>query len=393
MREPGAPAEAGTISLCVPQMTGNEWAYVKECLDTNFVSSVGKFVTRFEREFAARVGASHAVATGTGTAALHVALLVAGVQPGDLVLVSALSFIAPANAIRYCEAMPYFIDVEPEHWQMDPRCIAEFLEDQCERRAGELFHRDTGRRVSAIVPVHILGHPARMGAILELAAQFDLRVVEDATESLGATVDGMPAGTLGDLGCFSFNGNKLITTGGGGMIVTNDAAAAARAKYLSTQAKDDAIEFVHNAVGFNYRLTNVQAAIGVAQMEHLDAFIARKRAIAGTYRRALRHLPGVSLPAEAEWAESACWMNAIRLAPGVAKMDRRALMQRLAAGGVETRPLWQALSESPAHAAAPSGHCVVAETLQRECLCLPSSTGLTDAEQQVVIDRVVDALS
>ena len=213
--------EETLIPLCVPEVRGNEWLYVKDCLDTNWVSSVGSYVDRFEVDFAERVGSKNAVATASGTAALHVALLVAGVQPEDEVLVSSLSFIAPANAIRYVGAWPVFVDAEPDFWQMDPRRVADFLEIKCSYKDGILLNKNSGRRVKAIVPVHILGHPADLPAICELAKKFDLGVIEDVSESLGALVGDRCVGTFGDLACFSFNGNKLITTGGGGMIVTD----------------------------------------------------------------------------------------------------------------------------------------------------------------------------
>jgi len=280
--EPGAPPPDGFVPLCVPEIRGNEWRYVKECLDTGWVSSVGAFVERFEKDMARQAGARHAVAAVNGTAALHVALLVAGVKPDDEVLVSTLTFIAPANAVRYAGAWPVFIDAEPDYWQMDPQRVADFLEKECRLEKGELRNRSTGRRVKAIIPVHILGHPVNIKPILELARKFSLLVIEDATESLGAKYEGRPTGSLADMACFSFNGNKIITTGGGGMITTDNEAWARRAKYLTTQAKDDPVEYIHNEIGYNYRLTNMQAAMGCAQLEQLDDYVVKKRHIAKT---------------------------------------------------------------------------------------------------------------
>ncbi len=272
--EPGAVAEAGTIPLSVPELGGNEWLYVKECLDTNWVSSAGPFVDRFERMVAAFVGARFAVATASGTAALHLALLVAGIELDDEVIVSSLTFVAPVNAIRYIGAWPVFIDAEPNHWQMDSQKVADFLTTQCIWANGELRNKSTGRRVKAILPVHILGHPCDMDPIVQIARKFELVVIEDATEALGARYKSRTVGKPGDVACFSFNGNKIITTGGGGMIVTDNERWAEKAKYLSTQAKDDPIEYIHDEIGYNYRLTNIQAALGVAQMEQLDKHIA-----------------------------------------------------------------------------------------------------------------------
>jgi perosamine synthetase len=247
--EPGALAPTGTIPLSVPEINGNEWEYVKECLDSNWVSSAGPFVERFEQMVADYVGTQHAVATVNGTAALHLALLVAGVQPDDEVLVPALTFIAPANAVRYAGAWPVFIDAEPAYWQMDAEKVMNFLEHRCAWANGELRNKNTGRRVRGILPVHILGHPCDMDPIVDLARKFRLVVIEDATESLGALYKERMVGHLGDVACFSFNGNKVITTGGGGMIVTDNEAWAERARYLSTQAKDNPVEYIHNEIG------------------------------------------------------------------------------------------------------------------------------------------------
>src|SRR5271157_3460815 len=245
---PDAPSAAGSIPLSAPEIRGNEWRYVKECLDTAWVSSVGSYVDRFEQMVAQQAGTRYAVATVNGTSALHIALLVAGVRPEDEVLVSALTFIAPVNAIRYVGAWPVFIDAEPAYWQMDPARVVEFLERDCRWSDGTLYNQRTGRRVTAVIPVHVLGHPVDLDPILEVASKFGLKVIEDATEGLGATYKGRGLGCLGDLACFSFNGNKIITTGGGGMIVTDNQEWARRAKYLTTQAKDNEVEFIHGEI-------------------------------------------------------------------------------------------------------------------------------------------------
>jgi perosamine synthetase len=383
--EPGAIPPADFIPLCVPSIQGNEWNYVKECLDTNWVSSVGPFVDRFERDLAARVGARHAVATVNGTAALHIALLAVGVRPDDEVLVSTLSFIAPANAIRYTGAWPVFIDVEPDYWQMDPQKVMTFLDRECRWSNGRLHNRTTGRQIRAILPVHILGHPCDMDMITEVAARYDLPIVEDATESLGALYRGRPVGRLGIAACFSFNGNKLITTGGGGMVVTDDEAIARRARYLTTQAKDDPVEFVHGEIGYNYRLTNIQAAMGCAQLERLNECILAKRKIATRYAETLKDVPGILAMPQAPWAESVFWMYTVLVDSGSYGMDSRALLRALEAAKIQTRPLWQPIHRSRPHA----GCCVVggevAEALNRSALSLPCSVSLTEDEQDRVI--------
>lgn len=384
--EPGVLLPQGQIPLSVPHLAGNEWAYVKECLDTNWVSSSGPFVDSFERRVADYLGTECAVATVNGTAALHIALIVAGVQTNDEVLVSTLSFIAPANAVRYVGARPVFIDADPTCWQMDAAKVMDFLNKECRWQNDGLQNRTTGRRVRAILPVHILGHPCDMDPILEIARKYNLAVVEDATESLGAKYKGRKVGCLGDIACFSFNGNKIITTGGGGMVVTDNPEWARRAKYLSTQAKDNPVEYVHNEVGYNYRLTNLQAALGCAQMEKLEDYIAAKRRIATTYRRAVGVLPGITPMAEAPWALSTFWLYTILVDPAIFGIDRRGLMNHFQRSGVETRPLWQPLHLSSAHQGSQSYRCETAEKIYRDSLSLPTSVDLSTSDQRCVTE-------
>lgn len=387
--EPGAPAPAGCIPVCVPSIRGNEWKYIKECLDTNWVSSVGPFVDRFEQELAAYVGASHAVATVSGTAALHTALLVAGIQPDDEVLVSTLTFIAPANAVRYVGAWPIFIDAEPDYWQMDPEKVAAFLTYGCRWHNRELRNKITGRRVKAILPVHILGHPVDMDPILELAHKYGLAVIEDATESLGATYKGRRVGHLGDIACFSFNGNKIVTTGGGGMLVTDNEVWAERARYLTTQAKDDPVEYIHHEVGYNYRLSNLQAAMGCAQLEQLEAHVATKRQLADKYTQALHVVPGIQTMPEAPWAFSTYWLYTILVNKIEYGANARAVLAHLSEQGIQSRPLWQPMHLSAAHQGAYAVNCSVAERLNRDALSLPTSVGLTLQQLEVVVGQLV----
>ena len=393
--EPGVPVPEGFIPLCVPEIRGNEWKYIKECLDTNWVSSVGSFVGRFERELADYVGTKYAVATCNGTAALHIALLVAGVQPDDEVLVSTLTFIAPANAIRYVGAWPVFMDAEPDYWQMDPQKVVDFLEEECQWRDGALYNRATSRRVRAILPVHILGHPVDMDPILEAARKYNLVVIEDATESLGAKYKGRMVGHLGDVACFSFNGNKIITTGGGGMIVTDNDAWARKAKYLTTQAKDDPVEYVHREIGYNYRLTNIQAAMGCAQLEQLDAYIAAKRRIAAYYTEHLASVPGIEPPGEAEWASSIFWLYTVLVDSERYGCDSRTLMQKLREGQIISRPLWHTIHDLPPYEDCPAYYVDVAKQLYRQGLSLPCSVGLNvvPAELRRVVAAIRQAAS
>jgi perosamine synthetase len=373
----------------VPEIRGNEWKYIKDCLDTNWVSSVGQYVDRFERLVADRAGAKYGVATVNGTAALHVALLLAGVKHDDEVLVSSLSFIAPANAIRYTGAWPVFIDAEPRSWQMDPEKVVKFLDNNCRWDGKALRNLHTGRRIAAILPVHILGHAVDMAPILAVAEKYELPVIEDATEGLGAKYQGRSLGGIGHVGCFSFNGNKILTTGGGGMLVTNNGEWAARAKYLTTQAKDDPIEYVHNAVGYNYRLTNVLAAMGCAQMENLDAFIEAKRQIAARYHEALETIPWLTLPEEAKGAFGTFWMYTVLVDKNKSGFDSRQLLKHLDSSRIQTRPLWQPLHLSPAHKASSTALCPISEEIYEKALSLPCSVGLSAFDQNAVIEAIM----
>jgi perosamine synthetase len=366
--------------------------YVKECLDTGWVSSVGSYVNKFESGMAAQVGTRSAVATASGTAALHAALLVAGVSPGDEVIVPSLTFIAPANAVRYVGAYPLFLDAESQHWQLDVEKVREFLTTQCIRVAGGVKNKTTHRTVRAVLPVHVLGHPVDMDALLEVARDFGLIVIEDATESLGSKYRGKPTGSIGLLGCFSFNGNKIITTGGGGMITTNDPKLADRARYLTTQAKDNPIEFIHGAVGYNYRLTNIQAAMGCAQLEQLDGFVRKKRQIAARYNDTLGAMPGFQIPVEAGWAQSNHWLYTVRIDERMAGISSRNLLAALGGSKIQARPFWQPMHLSPAHRDCQSWNCDVSERLWRECLSLPCSIHLSDDDQQRVISAIRSAV-
>jgi len=383
--EPGTPATGEGIPLCVPEIRGQEWKYIKECLDTGWVSSVGSFVNRFEQELAAYVGAKYGVAATSGTAALHIALLVAGVKSDEEVLVPTLTFIAPANAIRYVGAWPVFIDSEPDYWQIDPQKVVDFLENNCQWRRGVLYNRDTGRRIAAILPVHILGHPCNMAPILEVAKKYNLIVIEDATESLGAKYKGRMVGQLGNIGCFSFNGNKIITTGGGGMIVTDNEAWARKARYLTTQAKDDPVEYVHNEIGYNYRLTNIQAAMGCAQLEQLSKFISTKRRLATAYSTALGRVSGITPMEEAPWAFSIYWMYTVLVDELLYGINSRTLQKQLREANIQTRPLWQPLHLSMAHKDSQSHFCETAERLHQKAISLPCSVGLSPEALEYIV--------
>jgi perosamine synthetase len=380
------------IPNAVPHLAGNEWTYLKECLDSNWVSSAGPFVERFERAVAEAVGASHAVATVNGTAALHVALLAAGVGPGDLVLVPGFTFIATANAVSYCGADPVLVDVEPVAWGMDPQRVADYLARDCRVEAGRVVDRASGRCVRALLPVHLYGHPCDLDALLAVAGRYPLAVVEDSAEALGARYKDRPVGVEGLAGCLSFNGNKIVTAGAGGMVLTRDAAFAERARRLTTQARGDAIEFVHDQVGYNYRLSNLHAALGLAQVEQLAAFVEAKRATAHDYQARLAGLDGVEPFREAPWARSSYWMASVLLAERRAP-DLRRLLRRLVAEGVEARPLWRPLHLQPVYRQARRLGGEVAERLYARGLSLPCSVGISPEERARVAETLLRHLA
>jgi perosamine synthetase len=385
---PGAPPAEGVIPLAVPDLGDEERRLVDDSLHSGWIA-YGPYVDRFEEDVAKLLGAQHVVAVGSGTAALHLALLVAGVQPDEEVIVSTLSFISPAFAIRYVGAWPVFIDAEPQYWQIDVEKLAAFLQEECERDAGGVLrNRTSGRRIAALLPVGILGHPFDADAVRALATEFGLPIVEDAAETLGARYRDRPAGTLGDIGCLSFNGNKIVTCGGGGMVVTNDARTAERVRYLATQAKDDPLEYVHGEVGFNYRLANPMAAIGCGQLAHLAEFVEVKRRIQRGYEEGLADVPGVSFQQEAEWAFGTEWLASIRFDEAEYGVGSRELMGRLLDAGIQVRPFWQPLHLSPSMQGAQAYRCDEAEGLAAESLMVPCSVSLTDEQQARVVEEI-----
>ena len=366
----------GPVVLHEPRFAGNEWAYVKECLDSSFVSSVGKFVDRFEVELADYTGAHRAIAVVNGTAALHVALALVGVARDDEVLVPALSFVATANAVSYCGAIPHFIDSEERTLGADPVALREYLRRISETRAGACVNRATGRRIRALVPMHTFGHPTDIDALLSVASEFHVALVEDAAESLGSTLHGRHMGTFGHLGTLSFNGNKTITTGGGGAILTNDPELARRAKHLTTTAKlPHRWDFLHDEVGYNYRMPNINAALGCAQLEQLPQLIDAKRALYHQYESAFAGVTGVRLMSEPIGTQSNYWLQALILDPAV-RDARDAILQATNDDGVMTRPAWTLMHRLPAFANSPRMALPVAESLSDRIINIPSSAQL-----------------
>jgi len=377
------------IPLSVPELQGNEWKYIKECLDTGWVSSVGPFVERFERELAAYVGGKYAVAVINGTAGLHTALKVIGLQANEEVLVSNLTFVAPINAISYCGAYPVLMDADPETWQMDVEKVAQFLAEECKMRSGECYNKRTKRRVRAILPVHLLGLACEIDRIVKLARRYRLSIVEDAAEAMGVTYRGQHVGTFGDIGVCSFNGNKILTTGGGGMLITNNRAHADYARYLTTQAKDDPLEYMHKEIGYNYRLSNIQAAMGVAQLEQIDGFIAKKRVIAKSYETAFRGLKKIILMPSPAHTQPTYWLYTVLLDGRVALGERKKVIKTLHEKGVGARPLWHTIHDLPPYRNCQSFQVEHSVSLYERGVSLPCSVGLekNDLERCIAVVR------
>lgn len=359
-----------------PQFGGNEWAYLKACLDSTFVSSVGPFVDRFEAELAAYTGARHAVAVVNGTAALHVALRLAGVEPGDEVLVPALSFVATANAVAYCGALAHFVDSEEGTLGIDAAALRAHLERIARREAGGCVNRASGRPIRAVVPMHTFGHPVDLDGLLAVAGDFGLVVVEDAAESLGSLYGGRHTGTFGRLGTLSFNGNKTITTGGGGAILTDDPALAKHAKHLTTTAKvPHRWAYRHDELGYNYRMPNLNAALGCAQLEQMPGFVAAKRTLFERYAAAFAGIDGVRIFAEPAGCRSNYWLQVALLDPAQASC-RDAVLAATNDAGLMTRPVWELLHRQPAFADCPRMELPVAESIEARLINLPSSAVL-----------------
>ncbi|MCD3216714.1 LegC family aminotransferase [Clostridium botulinum C] len=350
------------IPLCIPDIRGNEWKYVKECIDTNWVSSVGSYVNLFEEKFAEYLSAHSAVVTVNGTAAIELALLTLGIGLEDEVIVPSMTFISPVNTVKYVGATPVFCDVCRDTFVMDASKIEELITP----------------KTKAIIPVHIYGHPVDMDKVMELAKKYDLYVIEDATEALGSKYKGKSVGTIGDIGAFSFNGNKLITTGAGGMLVTNSEEYGSRAKFLSTQTKVvlDNKAFYHPEVGYNFRMPNLLAAFGVAQLENIDEYLKIKKENADYYNKLLKDVKGITLPIEKEWAKNCYWLYSI-LVEDDFKVTRDELIKILSENGIESRPFFMPVHDMPPYVDCLHGSMDVTNEISAKGINIPSSVSLT----------------
>ena len=361
--------------LSPPHLSGLEQQYVADAFATNWVTPLGPHVDAFEREFAEVVGADHAVALSSGTAALHLALQLAGVGPGDEVLASTLTFVASVNPIVYLAARPVFIDSEASSWNMDPGLLEETLEQKARG----------GRLPKAVVVVHLYGQSADLDPIAAACARYGVPLIEDAAEALGASYKGRAPGTVGAAGIYSFNGNKIITTAGGGMLVTPDGALATHARKLATQARDPAPHYEHSEIGYNYRLSNVLAAIGRGQLRVLEERVGARRRNFAFYAEALGDLPGIAFMPEAAWGTHTRWLTTLTIDPRQFGVDRETVRQRLDAAGIEARPVWKPMHLQPLYAGCSVTGGAVADDLFARGLCLPSGSNLSEADLERVV--------
>lgn len=376
------------IPLAVPNLTGNERKYLNQCIDTQFVSSVGEFVGRLEDQVAQATDSTFAVATSCGTTALHLGLMAVGVRPGDLVIMPSMTFIASANAISHCGAEPWLFDVSPDSWTIDPGQVRQELRRNCHVTKDGVFHKLTGRAVSAIMPVYTLGNVPEMDTLTDISKEFGIPIVADAACALGARYKSRDIGNMADVSAISLNGNKTVTAGGGGLLITNDEALARYAKHISTTARTSS-EYDFDAVGYNYRMTNLQAAVGCAQLERLAEFVDRKREVRSYYRS---HIGACSFP-EPSWCESACWFSGIVLQRTRGLDDVRGLCNRLKNDGIEARSFWKPIHEQlPYKNALQSTSLAVTNSVWNRIVTLPCSTGITDEELEIVAKSVNERL-
>ena len=369
------------VPLHEPSFSGGEWDYVKDCLDTGYVSSVGSYVDRFEKELAEYTGAKRSVAVVNGTAALHVALKIAGVEPNDEVLIPTLTFIATANAVTYCNAVPHFVDSEEKTLGLDPYKLLDYLKEISVMKDGVCYNKYTNRRIKAVIPMHTFGHPVDLDPLIDVCEKYHLDLIEDAAESLGSFYKGKHTGTFGKIAALSFNGNKIVTTGGGGAILTNDENLANQAKHITTTAKiPHRWEYVHDQIGFNYRLPNINAALGCAQLEQLQGFIKKKRRINEMYSEALNSIEGIEIFKEQNYAKSNYWLNALIIDKNY-MMYRDSLLEELNNEGIMSRPVWEPMHKLEMYKDCPRMDLSKAEELARRIINLPSSPKMVKSDE------------
>ena len=377
------------IPLSIPSIRGNEWKYVKECLDTEWVSSVGKYVNQFEEDICNYTGGKYAIACMNGTAGLQIAMTLVGIEPGDEVIVPTVTFVAPINTIRYLGALPVFMDCD-KYYNIDAEKTIQFISQETVFRDGFTYNKKTKKRIGAIIPVHVFGNPCDFEELIDVCLKRNIKVIEDASESLGSSYSqgkfaGKHTGTIGDIGVYSFNGNKIITTGGGGMIVTDNVEYAEKAKYLTTQAKDDEVRFIHNEVGYNYRMTNVLAAIGVAQLEMLPEYIKLKKSNFQIYKKSIDKISGLTLVETPDYADANYWFYSLQVSKSGYGKDSDQLMEYLIKNEIQIRPLWYLNHLQKPFKKYQSYKIEKAYEMLEKTLNLPCSVNLTKVQIKKVI--------
>ena len=376
------------LLLSGPNIAGNEWKYIKECLDTGWVSSVGAFVEKFEKMNAEFVGSKYAVATSSGTTALHICLLLNGIGHDDYVIAPNVTFVASINAIKYTGADPILIDIDADTWQMDLDLLENFLVTETAVKNDVLIYKKNGRSIKAIMPVHVLGNMCDMDRLLQLAEKYKLVIIEDSTEALGSFFKEKHSGTFGLMGTFSFNGNKIITTGGGGMIVTDNEMLAKNAKHLTTQAKSDSFEYIHDEIGYNYRLVNTSAAMGVAQMELLPGFLQRKREIIGYYKRQLENVGDIVFQKIPDGVKPNWWMPTLKTA------KQKSILKILNDNKMQSRPFWVPMNQLRMFANDIYYNCSnISDEVYQKCLSIPCSTNISDDEMEGVCKKIKEVFN
>jgi dTDP-4-amino-4,6-dideoxygalactose transaminase len=366
------------IWLSSPHMGGNEINFINDAFDNNWIAPLGPNVNGFEEDIVKYTGSAHAAALSAGTAALHLALILVGVKAGDEVICQSMTFSASANPIAYQGAVPVFVDSEPDTWNMDPEKLREAIKDRFSK----------GKKPKAIIPVHLYGMPAKMDEILAIAKEYDIPVIEDAAEALGSTLNGKAMGTFGDMGILSFNGNKIITTSGGGALISDKEEYITKARFLATQARDNAPHYEHTHIGYNYRMSNICAGIGRGQMEVLDQRVAQRRMNFEFYKEQLGHLNGVTLLDEPEGYFSNRWLSTVLIDPKTSGTNREEIRLHLEKDNIETRPLWKPMHLQPVFADAPYYGSGVSEELFANGLCLPSGSNLTEGDLNRVVGMI-----
>ena len=365
-----------SAQLHEPKFQGNEWAYLRECLDSAYVSSVGPFVDKFESLLCEYTGSSFAIAMVNGTAALHVAVLAAGVASGDEVLLPSLTFVATPNAVSYSGAIPHFIEIEENSFGIDPKLLEEYLDTITYIKNGECINKKTNRVIRAIIPMHVFGRIGNMPEILKVAEKYRLIVIEDGAESLGSKYQGKHAGTFGRLSALSFNGNKIITTGGGGAVLTDDEELAHKVRHISTTAKlPHRWAYIHDQVGYNYRMPNINAALGCAQLEQIDFFISEKKRLFVAYKNALRNIPELYLMEDSKDCKSNHWLQALMLKKEVAHL-RDDLLDLLNSHGIGSRPIWTLMHKLEPFKNCPKMDLKISESIEGRCINIPSGVGI-----------------